>query len=294
MPAHRAKSTAQLTAFARAVAFLEPDPQLRAPDDLAVRFLDPPLAWATRRRLLRRLAVRIYDRKLPGAYLYTIARTKHIDMVLRRELECGASQIVILGAGYDSRAYRFHGDFPAARFFEVDYPPTSAAKVQKVASLFGRPPDHVCYVAADLTVETLDAALLRVGYDPGVRSLFIAEGLTMYLTAEGVDDMLTCVARHAGPGSSIVFDYVFRSILEGDSSLYGAVEAIRLVRRRAEPFLFGIEAGDAERFLGQRGLECVGELGPADVERTYLTRADGSLIGRPVGYWGLAYARRRQ
>jgi methyltransferase (TIGR00027 family) len=293
MPAHRAKSTAQLTAFARAVAFLEPDPQLRAPDGMAVSFLDPPLAWATRRRLLRRLAVRVYDRKLPGAYLYTIARTKHIDMVLRRELEGGARQIVILGAGYDSRAYRFHGEFPAACFFEVDYPATSEAKLRKVTALLDRPPDHVRFVAVDLTVDTLEAALLGAGLHPGRQTLFIAEGLTMYLTAEAVDSLLACVAHRAGPGSSIIFDYVFRSILDGDSSLYGAVEAIRLVHERSEPFLFGIEAGTVGSFLGVRGLECVEELGPSEVERIYLSRTDGSVIGRSVGYWALAHARQR-
>ena len=294
MPAQRAKSTAQLTTFARAVAFLEADPQLRGPDHLAVRFLDPPLAWATRSRLLRRLAIRLYDRKLPGAYLYTIARTRHIDAILRRELEDGTGQVVILGAGCDSRAYRFHDRFPAARFFEVDYPATSAAKLRKVTALFGRPPEHVSYLAADLTVETLAAALLRARRDPAGRTIFIAEGLTMYLTAAGVDEIMACVAHRAGPDSSIIFDYVFRSILDGDSTLYGAEEAIRLVRKRSEPFLFGVEAGGVGRFLRQRGLECVEELGPADVERTYLRRRDGTLIGRSVGYWALAHARQRQ
>ena len=184
MAAHRAKSTAQLAAFARAVAFLEIEPQLRVQDDMAVRFLDPPLALATRSRLLRKLAVRLYDRKLPGAYLYTIARTKHIDTVLRRELVGGAREVVILGAGYDSRAYRFHDEFPAARFIEVDHPATSAAKLAKVTALFACPPDQVSYLAADLAGETLAAAPLRAGHDPTQRTLFIAEGLTSAEIAE--------------------------------------------------------------------------------------------------------------
>jgi methyltransferase (TIGR00027 family) len=289
-----AKSTAQLTTLARAVAYLEVDPRLRAPDDLAVSFLNPALVCIVRSSLLRRLAIRFYQRWLPGAYLYTIARTKYIDTVLRSELEQGTGQVVILGAGYDSRAYRFHDGFPTARFFEVDYPPTSAHKLEKVTVLFGHPPIHVSYVAADLTVDTLEAALLKGSYDPTRRTLFICEGVTMYLTTEAVDDMLTCVSRHSGPGSSIVFDYVFRSILEGDTTLYGAAQAIRLVRRRGEPFLFGIEAGKLVSFLRNRGLECVADLSPADVEKIYLTREDGRLIGRSVGYWALAHARRVQ
>ncbi len=290
----KAKSTAQLTTLARAVACFEANPRLRAPDDLAVSFLNPALVCIVRSSLLRRLAIRLYQRWLPGAYLYTIARTKYIDAVLHSELEQGTGQIVILGAGYDSRAYRFHDAFPTARFFEVDYPATSAHKLEKVTVLFGHPPIHVSYVAVDLTVDTLEAALLRGSYDPTRRTLFICEGVTMYLTAEAVDDTLACVSRHSGPGSSIVFDYVFRSILEGDATLYGAAEAIRLVQKRGEPFLFGIEAGKLVSFLKNRGLERVADLGPADVERIYLTREDGCLIGRSVGYWALAHARRVQ
>jgi methyltransferase (TIGR00027 family) len=291
-PGQVAKSTAQLTTWARALAFCEADPRLRGPDDLAIRFLDPALAWATRFDLLRRLAIRLYERKLPGAYLYTIARTKHIDAVLRQELEEGTGQVVILGAGYDSRAYRFHDAFPVARFFEVDYPATSARKLQKVTAVFGRRPDYVNYLAVDLIVNRLDAALVGVGYNPTRRTLFICEGVTMYLTAAAVDETLACVARRSGSGSAIVFDYGFRSILEGDSTLYGAAEAIRNVRRRGEPFLFGIDAGGAGAFLTDRGLECVSDQGPTDLERTYLTRSDGSLFGRAVGYWAIAHARR--
>jgi methyltransferase (TIGR00027 family) len=274
------------------VASFEADSRIRLPDHLAIRFLDPALARVARSWLLRRLAIRVYQRKLPGAYPYTIARTRYIDQVLGRELESGTDQVVVLGAGYDSRAYRFHDSFPKARFFEVDYPPTSARKVAKVAAVLGALPDHVSYLAVDLTVDTLDATLPGIGYDPKLRTLFIWEGVTMYLTPAAVDDTLAFVVARSGPGSSIVFDYVFQSILVGDSTLYGAAEAVRLVRKRREPFLFGIEAGGAGRFLKERGLECAAELGPADLERIYLSREDGTLFGRAVGYWAIAHGRR--
>jgi methyltransferase (TIGR00027 family) len=152
----------------------------------------------------------------------------------------------------------------------------------------------VTYLPVDLNTERLDSALSRSGQDPLQRTLFLAEGLTMYLTPIAVDEMLACVAQRGGAGSSIVFDYVYRSILEGDSALYGAAEAIRLVRRRGEPFLFGIAEGEIGKFLAERGFECVGDLPPAELERIYLSREDGSLIGRAVGYWALAHARQAQ
>ena len=285
-------STAQLATLARAVASFEADPRIRVSDHLATEFLSPGLARLARSRLLRRVAIRLYQRKLPGAYPYTIARTRHIDMVLRQELENDSRQVVILGAGYDSRAYRFHDAFPTAHFFEVDFPATSARKVARVAAVLGGLPAHVSYAPVDLTVDSLDSSLAMVGYDPGQRTLFIWEGVTMYLTASAVDDTLAFVAGQSGTGSSIIFDYVFRSILAGDSTLYGAAEAVRLVRKRGEPFRFGIEPGEVASFLRERDLECVSALGPADLERIYLSRSDGTLFGRAVGYWAIAHGRR--
>jgi methyltransferase (TIGR00027 family) len=274
------------------VASFETDPRIRVSDHLASEFLSPGLTRLARSRLLRWVAIRFYQRRLPGAYPYTIARTRHIDAVLRQELENDTRQVVILGAGYDSRAYRFHGAFPAARFFEVDFPATSERKVAKVAAVLGGLPAHVSYAPVDLTVDSLDSSLAGFGYDPGQRTLFIWEGVTMYLTASAVDDTLAFVANQSGAGSSIIFDYVFRSVVEGNSTLYGAAAAVRLVRRRGEPFRFGIEPGEVAPFLGERGLECVSALGPAELERIYLTRSDGALFGRVVGYWAIAHGRR--
>jgi O-methyltransferase involved in polyketide biosynthesis len=186
--AAKAKSTAQLTALGRATAFLDDEPLLRAPDHLAIRFLDPGLAFLARSPLFRRLLRRVYQRRFPGGYLYAIARTKHIDQVLPRELEAGT--------------------------------------------------DH--------------------RYDSGRRTLFIWEGVTMYLPLAAVDETLAFVARQSGPGSSIVFDYIFRAVLDGDTTLLGAAETIRSVRKRGEPFLFGIDAGGVHTFLKDRGLEALG------------------------------------
>jgi O-methyltransferase involved in polyketide biosynthesis len=81
-----------LTAFSRATAFLDDEPLLRTPDHLAIRFLDPGLAFLARSALFRTLLRRLYERRFPGGYLYAIARTRYIDQVLQRELEAGTDQ----------------------------------------------------------------------------------------------------------------------------------------------------------------------------------------------------------
>lgn len=114
----------------------------------------------------------------------------------------------------------------------------------------------------------------------------------MYLPLAAVDETLAFVARQSGPGSSIVFDHIFRGILDGDTALFGAAESIRSARKRGEPFLFGIDAGGVGTFLEDRGLQCLSNHGPSELEKAYLTRSDGASLGPPFGYCAIAHARR--
>ena len=107
----------------------------------------------------------------PGVNGYLIARERYIDDVLQGFLNEGLQQLVILGAGYDSRAYRF--DLPGrVKTFEVDRPITQADKLEKVQKVFGNPPEHVTYVPVDFNTQTLSDRLLSSGYAPGLISLF--------------------------------------------------------------------------------------------------------------------------
>jgi methyltransferase (TIGR00027 family) len=78
-------------------------------------------------------------------------RTHYIDAALKRAVADGATQVVILGAGYDSRAYRFRQAYPQVKFFEVDLPKTSEMKRARLAEVFGSVPDYVRYAPIDST-----------------------------------------------------------------------------------------------------------------------------------------------
>ena len=122
----------------------------------------------------------------PGVNGFLMASERFIDDVLQSFLNEGLQQLVILGAGYDSRAYRFdlHG---RVKTFEVDHPVTQAEKLEKVHRVFGKIPEHVRYVPVDFNTQTLSERLLSSGYGPGLISPFIWQGVTMYLTPVGVD-----------------------------------------------------------------------------------------------------------
>jgi len=120
-----ARNTAEAFASLRAAGSSVRDAQVRNPDHLASRFiaLGPRLTTFVKVPALRSLARRTAERVSPGAYYYELARVKHIDRVLREELDSGIEQLVILGAGFDTRAYNLPSD-AKLRCFEIDAPKT--------------------------------------------------------------------------------------------------------------------------------------------------------------------------
>jgi methyltransferase (TIGR00027 family) len=116
------------------------------------------------------------------------ARVRYFDDFVKASLDRGLEQLVILGAGYDTRAHRIEGlnGNGCIKVFEADHPATQAMKIDKVKEIFGSLPDHVVYVPVDLATEDLGRKLLENGYDRSLKTLFIMEGLLMYLLPETV------------------------------------------------------------------------------------------------------------
>jgi len=112
----------------------------------------------------------------PGMVGAMLSRTRYVDEVLLQDLGGGARQVVILGAGFDSRAYRFRERLEGVRLFEVDYGPTQEYKKRRLQEIFGSVPKHVQYVAMDFNRDDLATQLRKNGYSPKERTLFIWEG----------------------------------------------------------------------------------------------------------------------
>jgi methyltransferase (TIGR00027 family) len=288
-----APSSAEAAAALRAAGAAARDELVRGPDRLAARFVatGPRLTAIVKIPLLRGLAPRVAERLLPGSYWFEMARVKHMDGVLRREIGAGARQLVILGAGFDSRAHRFADRLADVRTFEVDHPVTASAKRARVRRIFGGLPRHVRYVDADLSVRgQLEKRLAIAGYRRELRTLVIWSGVTPYIPEDGVDAVLRWLRRDTAPGSSIVFDYAYREAVEDRSFFYGAPQLKRRVAEGGEPLSFGVDRDAIETFVTARGLELVSDFGPDELERRYLVRRE-RLAGRPYGFVAIAHAR---
>ncbi len=196
-------------------------------------------------------------------------RTRYIDDALTAALQSGVEQVVILGAGFDSRAYRIPG-IDRTRVFEVDHPATQAEKKQVVARRLGSLPPHVEFVPIDFSTHTLDGAMPPAGFRTTARTFFICEGVTHYLSAPDVDTLFRYVARSAAAGSEMVFTYIHRAILNGAATFAGADRTLTIVRQSGEPYTFGFDPAELPAYLAARDLRLIEDLGAAEYRARYL------------------------
>jgi methyltransferase (TIGR00027 family) len=278
----RASYTAELIAIDRAVESMKPAHRRVCDDPLAVHFLSTRYRVIAKSHLLARF---VYwyrrERPVPGAVGEAVARTRLIDDYLKSCIDDGIQQLVILGAGYDSRAYRIDGLKGKVGVFEVDHPATQRVKTHRLRKIFGFLPDHVVYVPIDFDKEELDKRLFESGYDGNLKTLFIWEGVTMYISAEAVDETLSFVASNSGEGSSIIFNYTFQSVIDGTYDL-GAWERefhLEVLAKLGEPWIFGIEEGTIDEFLSKRGFCQINNATADLMKNTYFT---GPNQGRKI------------
>jgi methyltransferase (TIGR00027 family) len=275
----RVSTTAESVCVLRAIAAKHLDPKVRNPDYLAEKFVSAEF-WRTS-------PFRDYpDRARHNPiYFWVNARTHHIDALLVEALSTGATQVVNLGAGLDSRAYRFRERFPQARFFELDLPAMIAAKRERVVKIFGAVPDRVVLVPIDFTTRPLGEVLREAGYDRAQRTFFIWEGVTMYLPEAANLTTLRFIRSGSASDSSLVYDYVLDAALQPDGGgIYGAKSTAAYLASVGEPLLTGWSQRQAAAIATREGMVVVSDVGPAELTTRYLTGSDGQPDGMMVEF----------
>ncbi len=131
---------------------------------------------------------------------YIRARTAFFDRVVVSSIDRGVAQVVIGGAGYDGRAFRYAK--PGVRWFEVDHPATQADKLERIARL-GLATPQVRFIPADFTADPVAEPLLAAGLDPARPALFLFEGVAVYLERPENERVLT-EFREVTPAGSLL------------------------------------------------------------------------------------------
>lgn len=207
----------------------------------------------------------------PGVMGFLTARERYIDDFLLDRAREGFEQLVILGAGYDSRAYRFADLLSHTSIFEVDHPATQMDKLARLKKIFGRIPGQVNFVPVDFNTQALDQRLLECGYRPDRVTCFIWQGVVYYLDAASVDHTLQFITRFSAPGSSVIFDYVYQSVLDSARG-HGEVSGMRRYRGlTGEGLTFGIPEGTVKAFLQERGFTGVRNIDSQDLKPLYFS-----------------------
>jgi methyltransferase (TIGR00027 family) len=283
--------SAEFAAGLRAIASKEPDEKIRNPDYLAKQFVTPNFWFLGPMREEFEKSQQFIKFYRMGYYYTVNACTWHIDGILTAIAENGLKQVVMIGAGFDTRPYRFGKQMPGVAFYEVDLPATQALKKKLVTEAFGSLPKNVSYIGTDYRSRPLFEALKRAGYDDHQKTLFIWEGSTLYTDKHVVDENLRTIAAHTGKGSEVVFDFIPQEIVAGDYSKYRRA-GFASVRTDAsgEPWMFGIPEGTADAYVAERGFTVISNLGSVDLAKKYLVRSDGALAGSPTAYMRIVHA----
>lgn len=132
---------------------------------------------------------------------------------------------------------------------------------------------------------------MQSGYESGKCTFYIWEGVCFYLITEAVDDVLKFVTQHSSSGSSIIFDYVLESFVKGEYKDERARKGAECHANLGEPYIFGIEAHRIEPFLNERGFSVVSDLGPQELDQTYLMGSDRTLHGHVFDFIRIVHAR---
>ena len=200
-----------------------------------------------------------------------------------------ATQLVLLGAGFDMRAHRLEAA-ARATVFELDHPQTSSAK-QTALRNAALPSRDVRYVGIDFASQSVAGVLSQAGFDTTPPTCFIWEGVTNYLTPEAINRAL-CQMRQTAARSTLIFTYIGRAVLENPARFYGAEKLMARLQSYGEPWTFGLRPEDLGTYLATRGFESVKNLSVAGVwQRAGRT---GSGTRGYEFYWLASYSATRR
>jgi methyltransferase (TIGR00027 family) len=278
---YRPSETAMGAAAMRFLAAMDEREEIQGPDYLAEIFLPEDRKGPLKDPAIREWVIK--NRIPSGMYEFMIARTTFFDHVVEQALLDNIPQIVFLGAGYDSRSYRFKEIIKDTRIFELDIQPTQQRKMELLHQARISIPDQLVFVSINFKTDNIGDILHQAGFNRNKKSLFVWEGVTYYLSGAVVDDTLSVIMSNSPAGSMLCFDYASLSPEISNDEGVRKIREHMMSNHPGEPTQFGIRNGEIESFLSPRGYDIIEHLNSKDMERKYLNLPDGSPAGENPG-----------
>lgn len=240
------KATNDVTTILRALTYTGANTKNHQ-DSLAITLLSPTFKLIASCACIGAVVLGIFNKKFPGIKHYFNARTLWLDELTYRCISKGFKQVVILGAGLDTRAYRMKFDQSDVTFFEVDKPAVISNKrdLIKTAKLH-----EAIYVSCDFTKTDLRECLFEKGFNSAENTLFILEGLTYYLPQDVLDKLIEEIGSIGKSGDYIAMDYLIRNAFENPDKYQGLQDMMSTVAKKDEPWLSSLPLDTAEKYFG--------------------------------------------
>jgi methyltransferase (TIGR00027 family) len=182
-----------------------------------------------------------HDKIYPASELWIALRTAWIDERIRRLCKPNGNraQVVLLGAGLDTRSARLAGD--GLRWFEVDHPASQRLKRERLSGLQGYPVDTATFVRCDFEKDDFIDRLTEAGFDTKEPALFIWEGVTPYLSEGAVRGTVHRIASSCHPDTVLIYDHLEKKLVRGTNVDSADAALNEMVDELGEPFVFGID-----------------------------------------------------
>jgi methyltransferase (TIGR00027 family) len=294
MKPDRASRTAEHNALFRALERTTTEPPPLFDDALAGRFLTWPLSTVNRLASIPgggRALGNAIDHRWPGVRTSVVARTRLIDDTLGAMPAAQLGQLVILGAGFDSRPYRLES-LRTVPVFEVDFPSTQQAKQRALTRTLGALPPNVTFIPSDFNLRQLGPAMAATGYAPALPTVFLWEGVTNYLSEEAVDATLRWCARSAA-GNTLIFTYINSDVLSSPERYVGADRLQATLAKVDERLTFGMDPDHMGDYVAQRGLDRQWDVGAAQYRQRYFGELARAMVGHEFYRVALTRVRER-
>lgn len=251
-------------------------------------YLMPPL-WKLFLKLMKFSPIRemIYskrDKEMPGVIGNLLYRTIYIDDILKENIN-GIEQLLILGSGFDTRAYRIEG-IEDLEVFEVDHPQTISKKEKGVKKLYENIPEHVKLIEIDFEKRNLEEVLKENNFDKTKKTFVIWEGVTQYLEKAAIDKVFDYLADLKN-GTKLVFTYIKKEVIDSSSRSEADQKIISFAEDMGSAWKTGFESSEIEKLLKVRGFKLIENLGREVYKKRYshLTSRELSIYdGEKVVY----------
>lgn len=210
---------------------------------------------------------------LQGQMLHLVLRKRFLDDEVREAIAAGATQVLVVGGGYDTLCLRLAAEFPEVTFVELDHPPTHQSKAKAVEAM-GAARSNLHLQGVDLSERSLADVLAEAPFwSTSAVSMAVAEGVLMYLSEADVVAYLAAVRSSTGMGSRVLATYIQAGGISRKSlGWLGGVLAVFL-KLVGEPFKWGVPEDGVERFLAAQGFRVLGESERFDLQQRYLAPA---------------------